>query len=297
MPRTRLNTLVFFAGALGDSVLLWPTLRAMAPLQLIGPHNKARLAARWMDQITAMDGETPEWGRLFAPAAHLEVGEDVRAVLRGASSLVSFISNGRDTWAKNVTALAPQITCLFVESRPTPSWAHSILEFHHHQLRCQGLALEPIAPTWRRHPDGPVVVHPGSGGRDKCWPLDRFEALMRHLQAIGRPAIAIMGEVERDRMTHEQLAHWRNTFELIEPEDVIALSEVLVRASVFVGNDSGPAHLAAQLGIPTVAMFGPTDPAVWQPQGPRVIALWPGTSGPVNRIPLEAVIQAVARIA
>ena len=51
-------------------------------------------------------------------------------------------------------------------------------------------------------------------------------------------------------------------------------------AARFVGNDSGPGHLAAITGTPTLALFGPTDPARWRPLGPHVKVL--------RREPLEA---------
>jgi hypothetical protein len=55
------------------------------------------------------------------------------------------------------------------------------------------------------------------------------------------------------------------------------LAAMLCGARAFVGADSGPAHLAAQLGVPTLALFGPTDPAIWAPIGPRVRVLSPAT--------------------
>ena len=48
------------------------------------------------------------------------------------------------------------------------------------------------------------------------------------------------------------------------------LGAVLARAGLYVGNDSGVSHLAAACGAPTLALFGPTDPALWAPVGPRV---------------------------
>ena len=53
-------------------------------------------------------------------------------------------------------------------------------------------------------------------------------------------------------------------------EDLYELASWLATARIFIGNDSGPAHLAAAVGTPVVALFGPTDPAVWAPRGPRV---------------------------
>jgi ADP-heptose:LPS heptosyltransferase len=51
------------------------------------------------------------------------------------------------------------------------------------------------------------------------------------------------------------------------------LGAILARAGLYVGNDSGITHLAAAWGAPTLALFGPTDPAVWAPLGPRVTSL------------------------
>ena len=60
---------------------------------------------------------------------------------------------------------------------------------------------------------------------------------------------------------------------------------------MFVGNDSGTTHLAAMLGAPTVALFGPTDPAVWAPTGPRVRVL--GGGDPTAVVDVAAVGAAV----
>jgi hypothetical protein len=53
------------------------------------------------------------------------------------------------------------------------------------------------------------------------------------------------------------------------------LAALLVECSGYVGNDSGVSHLAAALGVPTAAVFGPTDPAVWAPVGPKVSVVGP----------------------
>jgi ADP-heptose:LPS heptosyltransferase len=71
------------------------------------------------------------------------------------------------------------------------------------------------------------------------------------------------------------------------------LGATLARAAAYVGNDSGVTHLAAAWGAPTVALFGPTDPAVWSPVGPRVTIV----RGPNARMDGIAVDVVAARIA
>jgi ADP-heptose:LPS heptosyltransferase len=53
-------------------------------------------------------------------------------------------------------------------------------------------------------------------------------------------------------------------------DDLYELARWLAQARLFVGNDSGITHLAAAVGTPVLALFGPTDPAVWAPRGPHV---------------------------
>jgi ADP-heptose:LPS heptosyltransferase len=76
-------------------------------------------------------------------------------------------------------------------------------------------------------------------------------------------------------------------------DDLYELACWLASARVYIGNDSGPAHLAAAVGTPVVALFGPSDPAVWAPRGPRVaIASAPA----LDAITVEHVASLVASL-
>lgn len=123
----------------------------------------------------------------------------------------------------------------------------------------------PDVPRTRR------VVHPFSGSPAKNWPMARFAELAFRLDADfavqhdGSPRIANLYE----------LACW------------------LASARVFVGNDSGITHLAAAVGTPVVALFGPTDPAIWAPRG-EPVAVIRRTS--MEEITVDDVIAAVDRV-
>lgn len=313
MPASPDSTLVFAFGALGDTVLLWPTLRAIRPATLVAPSAKARLAARWVEGVRAMDGDTPALARLFAhdPDPADEMPKAVRTLLGRAERIISFISDGQDTWAGNVRRLNPGARLHFVRPRPAEGETVPVVEHHRRQLAEQGWACEPIAPDVRRNPTGPVVVHPGSGGRAKCWAAERFERLIETLQAAGRSVVVVLGEAERERMEPRRLEAWRERWQrswrgmgrgqggvaIEEPADVLELGELLAGAELFVGNDSGPTHLAAQLGVPTVALFGPTDPRIWAPRGPAVTVLAPTTPRPMGWLGVRPVVEAVERAA
>jgi hypothetical protein len=115
---------------------------------------------------------------------------------------------------------------------------------------------------------GFLAVHPGSGSPRKNWPPERFAALVDTLAVRrGRPWLLVEGPAD-----HEAVALLGGRPRAIVARDLPAraLGAILARAGAYVGNDSGVSHLAAAWGAPTVALFGPTDPVLWSPIGPRV---------------------------
>lgn len=66
------------------------------------------------------------------------------------------------------------------------------------------------------------------------------------------------------------------------PKTYVELAELLTRARTYIGNDSGPTHLAGIMGMATVALFGPTDPRVWKPLGPDVRVIRKQPIGTIN---------------
>jgi heptosyltransferase-2 len=114
-------------------------------------------------------------------------------------------------------------------------------------------------------PRGFLAVHPGSGSPSKNWPLMRFLDAARRLSGAS-PWLLVAGPAE------EALVAPRGSI-LAREWPLRVLAAVLARAGLFLGNDAGVSHLAAAAGAPTLALFGPTDPALWAPVGPRVLTL------------------------
>ncbi len=77
-------------------------------------------------------------------------------------------------------------------------------------------------------------------------------------------------------------------------DDLGELANWLAGARVYIGNDSGITHLAAAVGTPTVALFGPTDPELWGPRGERVSCL---RNEPIVEMNVERVIEAIREFA
>jgi ADP-heptose:LPS heptosyltransferase len=129
--------------------------------------------------------------------------------------------------------------------------------------RREALAVAPsLAP-------GFLAVHPGSGSPAKNWPADRFAALVR-AHGAGGPWLLVIGPADEDAAAALQGLPGAVP---LRQAPARVLGALLARAGLYVGNDSGVSHLAAAAGAPTLALFGPTDPAVWAPVGPLVEAV------------------------
>ncbi len=116
-----------------------------------------------------------------------------------------------------------------------------------------------------------IGVHPGaSGSRAKLWNAARFGEVTRKLgAAMGARAVILGGVSESALALEAEAALGGAPLQLQGKTSLGELIGVLSQLSLFLANDSGPMHLAAALGVPTLAVFGPTDPSETGPLGPR----------------------------
>lgn len=131
-----------------------------------------------------------------------------------------------------------------------------------------GRAEEALAGAGLGGPNRPVLLAPGAAfGWTKRWPPERFGRLGRRLAELGWPCGIVIGPGEGDLARRVSDAAMAPLPTLGEELDPIELAAVLARARAAVTNDSGPMHLAAAVGTPVVALFGPTDPGRTGPAG------------------------------
>lgn len=115
-----------------------------------------------------------------------------------------------------------------------------------------------------------VILHPGSGSKKKVWPIDRYSNLARTLHdRLGSRILIVLGPAEAPEARKSFEGRGYASPILASGLSVLQLASVMEGCKLFVGNDSGVSHLAAAVGLPTVAIFGPTDQSVWAPRGER----------------------------
>jgi ADP-heptose:LPS heptosyltransferase len=123
-----------------------------------------------------------------------------------------------------------------------------------------------------RHEDKIAVVHAGAGFPSKRWRPGRFGALVRWLAQSRGYKVVLIGSEGEKALNAEVLreAGPVGAIDLSGRLSIRQLMALLSRAELMVGNDSGPAHIAAALGTKTVALFsGTNDVAEWSPVGLR----------------------------
>jgi heptosyltransferase III len=119
-----------------------------------------------------------------------------------------------------------------------------------------------------------IMIHPGSGSRKKCWPIFNFVKVASSMDANGQQPEFIFGPAEYD--LYDILMQSKNLSANVHKiEKLTELVELLKTGGGFIGNDSGVSHLAAFIGLPVVAVFGPSDPKTWQPMGRAVKVVRP----------------------
>jgi heptosyltransferase III len=275
----RRNVLIIHQAALGDFIVTWPLAMALgrtfpqSRIIYVTSSQKGRLAQQVMG-VEATDAELG-WHALYADP--ITVDEHVARLLAGAHSIISFVSTPGDRWEMNVRRLAGEAQLIHLATVPGPGDEH-VTQALVRQLRPWTAVCEAMGQMLRyvkgrglgrRTAAEAVVIHPGSGKAQKCWPVERFTELARRLAAKGKVRV-LLGEVEAAKWPRAWGKALAAVAEVRRPQTLLDLHREIAAARVFVGNDSGPGHLAAILGVPTVSLHGGAVAARWRPLGPRV---------------------------
>lgn len=275
--------LVMRAGAIGDLVL---TLPALAALHERFPRHRLQLAAR-ADMLPLLRGSVAAdvipfdsllLAPLFSPDAPLS--PELLARLGAVQVAVLWLPE------RQARIVEQRLRLLGVElivcADPLPAGRHAA-DHLLHTLTPLGIAPEAdaiprltladcggLAPhSGDRGRDSQVILHVGSGGAAKRWPPARFTELAAKVADLPATRVLVLRGPAEETMGIAAVPR-SERIRMVDSPTLNELTHLLMHSVLYVGNDSGITHLAAALGRPTVALFGPTDPAVWAPRGEHV---------------------------
>lgn len=273
---------VLFPGALGDFICLLPAIHGLAAGARVEIFTKTEFTDIVPGSIRVCALERDEINRLFVAGGALE--PRVREFFAPYERIYSWMGSSHQVFSGELGAVAPGRIQLFAFRATDPAMHQadyylSCLRLIQKTLPAVNISLSPDALKWREEfsqrykieKKALLVMAPGSGAREKNWPAAYFTIIGRWWrERTGGQVIVVLGPVEQERGGFDQFSE-----ELVVARhlNLAQVAAILSRCDVYVGNDSGITHLAAALGAPTVAIFGPSDARLWAPRGARVSVL------------------------
>jgi len=307
--RLSTRALIIQPGAIGDCVLTLPVAEYIRKTFKIGTitmlgrsHYMLYLPTRsCIDSVRDLD--SVDLHRLFVPHKDFELqdGDPLITVFSGYQHIFTFLGTAGDDFERNLAYTANcsnSVEVTTLPAKPPADYKNHIIKFYIDAILesrrnyikrkpstrsnigkkkyLKPLKSDPAAGRailesfGAKGKNKPAVIHPGSGGEKKCWHIDNFYLLAEELIDNGESVIFILGPAEQERFNRRIFDRLSLLAPVVLETSLSRTFQILSCAGCFIGNDSGISHIAAESGLPTIACFGPTNPAVYSPIGSKV---------------------------
>jgi len=287
--------LIIRGGAIGDFILTLPALKALreawphARIEILGYKHIAVLAE---NRFYARAVRSIEYGPLSSFfAKNSELPADLANYFASFDLIISYLYDPDRIFENNLCRCGVEnLVCAPARIDETAGHAARRLARPIEDLGIKVLDLaEKIFPLaedrqfaeeFLRALQQPIVaIHPGSGSKEKNWPLENWIALFSRSGdfSIGGKCpslVVISGEADNPQTERLKREQTNREIHFAKNLPLPHLAAVLER-SIFIGHDSGISHLAAAAGANCILLFGPTDPDVWAPRNKNVRVLRP----------------------
>lgn len=319
-----MNILIIRPGAIGDVLLTFPVLQGLRA-RYSSPHltfvsNASVLplaqASGLVDEVS--DYQDRLWSELFStkgirtPALkdRLQTMDMAICWLRDAEGIIErnlravgirqiIIAPGRLPVGERVHVVEYLAKTVGVEADISKYMHLTLWEMKGTagDLKGHPLLSTPPSPLQKqkKQNDESIAIHPGSGGAQKCWPIESFASVIERLWERSHPVLLLAGPADTERLAYLQrrLAAPPATdlFRVVFNAPLLEVARQLQQCRGYLGNDSGITHLAAMLGVPTVAIFGPSDPVIWRPVGDRVRVIY---EPELENLPVDVVMETLS---
>jgi len=267
-----MRRLLIRPGAIGDCIVAIPALEYLRThyTEVWVPSPLVPLIA-FADRVRSLAST----GIDLVGVGDLEMPEPLKTYLQSFDSVVSWYGSNRPEFRHALTSLG--VPCEFHQALPPAGYSGHAVDFFASQV---GAPLGQ-RPRIRMHsasgPRDSIVIHPFSGSIAKTWPASRFREL----------ALKLTCKVEWTAGPEDDWPDATRFANLAE------LAGWVAGARLYIGNDSGIAHLAAAAGVSTLVLFGPSSPQLWAPRGREVAVL---AADPLERLAVEAVLETANRL-
>jgi heptosyltransferase III len=300
------SILVLRPGAIGDALLAFPVLKALKKqyegthLTLVSNAQVLPLAQAFGVAEETFNFQDIKWSELFSSSGiHTSFMRDLLA----QTDLVICWMRDPDGIIERNLKMSGIKHCIIAPGRPPAGEHLHIVDYLARAIGLPNVGEQFIAPssgsllnpsfkgTTTKHI---IAIHPGSGAVEKCWTASRFAEVIKRLWEQSYQVLLLAGPADTERVNDllQDLSPppGPGIFQMLTRAPLLEVAQHLQHCMCYLGNDSGITHLAAMLGIPTVAIFGPTDPKIWRPMGPFVKVLHEPR---LENVSVDAVFQAI----
>jgi heptosyltransferase III len=300
-----MNIIIIRPGAIGDTLLTFPILHALRTrytnphITFVGNAAVLPLALEVGIADAISDYHSLEWSDLFSPAG---IRTPVLRVLLGQTDLAICWLRDADHLIEYNLREAGVRQSIVAPGRPPEGERIHIVDYLAGTIEIEctpgTLVIDEECNQYKRGDtsSGGIAIHPGSGGKQKCWPVERFAEVIERIWQRGWPVLLLGGPADREQLAYLQRRLTPPRPELLSLLVNAPLTEVakqLRQRRCYLGNDSGITHLAALLGLPTLALFGASDPAVWHPVGPDSRLIQVIYEPDLAQLPVDTVVARV----
>jgi len=140
-----------------------------------------------------------------------------------------------------------------------------------------------------------IAIHPGAGKIVNRWPVKNFASVGDMLGRMFTAQLLVTWGPKEESLGHELIANLKHPSVQVANLSLRELAAVFSQTALLLCNDTGVMHLAASVGTPLVAIFGPTDPALWKPVGDQFVAVRAADLKCASVTP-EQVLEAAAKL-
>ena len=304
--------LVIRGGAIGDFILTLPALKALrntypdAHIEILGYKHIAVLAE---NRFYAQAVRSIEYGPLSSFfAKNSEISAELADYFASFDLIISYLYDPDQIFENNLRRCGVR-NLLGGPAKIVETGGHAARQLAR-PIEELGIRVPDLAEKiflseedrqfgreFLQTPSQPIIaIHPGSGSKDKNWPLQNWIGLFarEHWHVEKRPSLIVIAG-EADKAQTAQLEYiWKDQDVRFAKNLPLPHLAGVLEHSIFIGHDSGISHLAAAARANCILLFGPTDPNVWAPRNENVQVLRArnGDLGGLDIVDVEVAVTA-----
>lgn len=273
------DILAIRGGAIGDFILTLPALQLLKrgldaeKIEVLGYPSIAQISVDFGFADAVRSIEYGPLAGFFNPKAKLD--KELCAYFSEFSVIVSYLYDPDGFFHANLEKAGAK-TVIRASHRVDEALGKSAAAQLAEPLESLALFLEEpfVSLGIERKPQRRIAIHPGSGSPLKNWGFENWAETAKrlHEKLPDHEFLVVSGEAESETIS-EFLQLLKIPHQSLAGAPLPDVARELAQCALFLGHDSGVSHLAGAADVPSVVVFGPTDPAIWAPQNPQVKTL------------------------